>query len=124
MGTRLIFEPNITFMKSSQTESGDAVDRVLKVIFLNADLASRITEFTSTSSLLTVPVPGVPLLIQSDVDRFRAEGRLVDATVGNNQLVWSFQAELANHLQEWIQGRATRAEAVEWADNNRRLSAP
>jgi len=121
---RLIFEPNITFMKSARTNDPGAVDRVLAVIFGNADLASRISEFTKTSTLLTTPVPEEPLVIQVDVDRYRKTGRIVDATLGNNQLIWSFQAEFAGRLQDWLQGRASLAEVTAWADKNRALSAP
>ena len=121
---RLIFEPNITFMKSSKTEHPEAVDRVLKVIFENTDLASRISEFTKTSTLLTVSVPEEPLLIQSDLDRYRKQGRMVDATVGNSQLIWSFQAQVASQLQDWVQGKALLADVISWADHNRSLSAP
>ena len=121
---RLIFEPNITFMKSSKTENPEAVDRVLKVIFENTDLASRISEFTKTSSLLTVNVPEEPLLIQDDLDRYRKQGRVVDATRGNSQLIWTFQAQVANRLQDWIQGKLRLADVTDWADRNRGLSAP
>jgi len=121
---RLIFEPNITFMKSSKTEHPEAVDRVFEAIFHNPDLASRISEFTKTSTLLMVPVPEEPLLIQADLDRYRKEGRVIDATAGNSQLIWPFQAEVANRLQDWVQGRASLKEVVAWADRNRSLSAP
>lgn len=121
---RLIFEPNITFMKSSRAQHPEAIDRVLDVIFKNPDLASRISEFTKTSSLLTVAVPEEALLIQADLDRYRTQGRVVDATVGNSQLIWAFQAEVASRLQDWVQGRARLADVVAWADANRSLSAP
>lgn len=121
---RLIVEPNITFMKSSRTAHPEAVDRVLQVIFTNPDLASRICEFTRTSTLLTIPVPGEPLAIQPEVDLFRRQGRTVDATLGNSQLIWSFQAEVANRTQDWVQGRSTLGAVQAWADRNRSLSAP
>jgi ABC-type glycerol-3-phosphate transport system substrate-binding protein len=121
---RLIFEPNITFMKSSKATNPEAVDRVLRVIFENTDLASRISEFTKTSSLLTVKVPEEPLLIQEDLDLYRKESRIVDATLGNSQLIWSFQAQVANRLQDWIQGKIRLADVTGWADRNRSLSAP
>ena len=65
---RLIFEPNMTFMKSSRTTHADAVDQVLHAIFESKDLASEIFDFTKTSSLLKNIGPEVPLLIQSDID--------------------------------------------------------
>ena len=91
----LIFEPNMTFMKSSRTSHADAVDQVLHAIFESKDLASEIFDFTKTSSLLKNIGPEVPLLIQSDIDSYLKAGRVVDATVGNGQLIWSFQEKVA-----------------------------
>lgn len=125
MGTaRLIFEPNITFMKSSRSDHPDAVDRVLLSIAGSSDLASRLTEFTKTSSLLTVPVAAEPLLIQADIDRYREKGQLVDATAGNSQLIWTFQSQVASRLGDWLQGKTRLDEVSRWADANRSLSAP
>ena len=121
---RLIFEPNITFMKSSRSDHPEAVDRVLAAIAGNSDLAGRLTEFTKTSSLLTVPVTAEPLVIQADIDRYRDQGRLVDATAGNSQLIWTFQSQVASRLGDWLQGKARLADVAGWADQNRSLSAP
>ena len=121
---RLIFEPNMTFMKSSRTSHGDEVDQVLHAIFESKDLASEIFDFTKTSSLLKNIGPEVPLLIQSDIDGFLKNGRVVDATVGNRQLIWSFQEKVASRMYDWLQGRSSLAAVLSFADQNRQLSAP
>jgi hypothetical protein len=121
---RLIFEPNMTFMKSSRTPHADAVDQVLHAIFESKDLASEIFDFTKTSSLLKNIGPEVPLLIQSDIDGFLKAGRVVDATVGNRQLIWSFQEKVASRMYDWLQGRSSLAAVLSFADQNRLLSAP
>jgi ABC-type glycerol-3-phosphate transport system substrate-binding protein len=120
---RLIMEPNMTFMKSSKTSRPDEVDAVLAAVFGSRDLASRIFDFTRTSSLLKEG-SDVPLPIQIDVDRYRREGRVVDATGGNTQLIWSFQESLAVRLDDWLQGKASLASVLAYADSNRKLSAP
>jgi len=121
---RLIFEPNMTFMKSSRTSHADAVDQVLNAIFESKDLASEIFDFTKTSSLLKNVGPEVPLLIQSDIDGFLKAGRVVDATVGNRQLIWSFQEKVASRMYDWLQGKSSLAAVLSFADQNRPLSAP
>jgi ABC-type glycerol-3-phosphate transport system substrate-binding protein len=121
---RLIFEPNMTFMKSSRTSHADAVDQVLHAIFESKDLASEIFDFTKTSSLLKNIGPEVPLLIQSDIDSYLKAGRVVDATTGNGQLIWSFQEKVASRMVDWLQGRAGLDAVLSFADQNRSLSAP
>jgi ABC-type glycerol-3-phosphate transport system substrate-binding protein len=121
---RLIFEPNMTFMKSSRTTHADAVDKVLHAIFESRELASEIFDFTKTSSLLKNIGPEVPLLIQPDIDRYLKAGRVVDATIGNNQLIWSFQEKVATRMYDWLQGKSSLEAVLSFADQNRSLSAP
>jgi hypothetical protein len=111
-------------MKSAQSAHPEAVERVLHSIFANTDLAGQIVEFTKTSTLLTVGVPAEPLEVQDDIDRYRKAGQVVDASTGNNQIIWSFQAELAGHLMDWLGGKKSLAEVEAWCDRNRALSAP
>ncbi len=121
---RLIFEPNMTFMKSSRTSHAEAVDQVLHAIFESKELASEIFDFTKTSSLLKNIGPEVPLLIQSDIDSYLKAGRVVDATTGNNQLIWSFQEKVASRMYDWLQGKSSLEAVLSFADQNRSLSAP
>jgi ABC-type glycerol-3-phosphate transport system substrate-binding protein len=120
---KLILEPNMTFMKSSKTEHPAEVDAVLAAVFGSKDLASRIFDFTRTSSLLKEGSE-VRLPIQADIDRYRREGRVVDATGGNTQLIWSFQENVAARLDDWLQGKASLASVLSYADGNRAQSAP
>jgi hypothetical protein len=110
-------------MKSSKTEHPAEVDAVLAAVFGSKDLASRIFDFTRTSSLLK-DGSEVPLPIQADVDRYRKEGRIVDATGGNTQLIWSFQENIAVRLDDWLQDKASLASVLDYADRNRAQSSP
>ena len=121
---RLIFEPNMTFMESSRTAHADAVRRVLQAVFESGDLASEILDFTKTSSMLKTFNPDAPLLIQADIDRAQKAGMVADATVGNTQLIWSFQDRVASDLGQWLQGKIDLDEVLRDADANRSLSAP
>jgi len=121
---KLLFEPNMTFMKSSKSEHPDAVDKVLQAVFESKDLASQIFDYTKTSSMLKNIGPDVPLLIQPDIDRYLRAGRVTDVTVGNTQLIWSFQEEVASLLQDWLRDKASLQSVLDYADQNRTLSAP
>lgn len=121
---KLIYEPNMTFMKSAVGEHGEAVDRVLDLIFSDDELAYEIFEFTKTSSLLQGRGPEVPPRIQGDVDAYAARGLSIDATIGNTQLIWSFQQELATRLLEWLRGTTSLDSVIRYADEHRFLSAP
>jgi ABC-type glycerol-3-phosphate transport system substrate-binding protein len=121
---KLLFEPNMTFMKSSKSEHADAVDKVLAAVFESKDLASQIFDYTKTSSMLKNIGPDVPLLIQPDIDRYLRAGRVTDVTVGNTQLIWSFQEEVASQLQDWLRDKASLQSVLDYADQNRTLSAP
>jgi ABC-type glycerol-3-phosphate transport system substrate-binding protein len=123
-GSRLIFEPNMTFMKSSRTAHPDEVDEVLSAVFSSRELASEILGFTRTSPLLKDAGPAIDLPVQADIDRYSREGRVVDVTVGNTQLIWSFQEEVAADLTRWLQGKESLAEVLASADRNRPLSGP
>jgi ABC-type glycerol-3-phosphate transport system substrate-binding protein len=121
---KLLFEPNMTFMLSSRTDHPDEAAKVLEMIFGSRDLASEIFDFTRSSSLLNDSGTIIPLPIQSDVDRFRREERVADVTLGNTQLIWSFQQDMAVRLGEWLQGKASLSSALEHADGDRALSGP
>jgi ABC-type glycerol-3-phosphate transport system substrate-binding protein len=121
---KLVFEPNMTFMKSSKTSHAAEVDAVLEAILGSNELATEILDFTKTSSLLKAAHPDADLPIQADIDRYGAESRIVDATIGNTQLIWSFQDEVANRLRDWLQGKASLESVLEFADSHRALSGP
>lgn len=92
--SKLIFEPNITIMTSAQSEHQDAINKVLDVLTGNKDLAVQILDYTKTASMLKDVTPTFTNPSQEDIDKYAAEGRIVDVTLGNNQLVWGgFQEE-------------------------------
>ena len=50
---------------------------------------------------------------QEDIDQYASEGRIVDVTLGNNQLVWGgFQEENAKDIAAWLQGDETFEECL------------
>ena len=106
--SKLIFEPNITIMTSAKTEHQDAVNNVLDLLTSDKELAQEIYDYTKTASMLKDVTPTFKNPSQEDIDKYAAEGNIVDVTLGNNQLVWGgFQEENAKDIAAWLQGDET-----------------
>jgi len=117
---KLIFEPNITFMMSANSKHQDAIDKVFEVLVTDKDLALEIYNYTKTSPMIKGVSPTYPNPSQKDIDRYAAEGRIVDANTGNTQLVWGgFQEENAKDIAAWLQGNKTFEEVLEISDSRR-----
>lgn len=115
--SKLIFEPNITIMTSKETKHQDAINCVLDVMTGDQDLAVEIYDYTKTASMLKDVTPTFTNPSQSDIDKYAAEGQIVDVTLGNNQLVWGgFQEENAKDIAAWLQGDATFEAALKASD--------
>lgn len=115
--SKLIFEPNICIMTSASTEHQDAVNKVLEVLTTDKELAVEIYDYTKTASMLKDVSPTFDNPSQSDIDKYAAEGMVVDVTLGNNQLVWGgFQEENAKDIAAWLQGDATFEDALAASD--------
>lgn len=122
---KLIFEPNITLMKSATSEYPDAVDKVFEVITGNKDLAMEIFNYTKTASMLKDVSPTFTNPSQQDIDRYAADGMIVDANTGNNQLQWGgFQEENAKDIAAWLQGQSTLEDALNASDARKDNSKP
>lgn len=117
---KLLFEPNITFMTSAQSEQQDAIDKVLEVITSNKDLQLEIYNYTKTAPMLKDVTPTFPNPSQADIDAYAANNMIQDVNLGNNQLVWGgFQEENAKDIAEYVQGHITIEEALNAADARR-----
>jgi len=115
--SKLIFEPNITIMTNAESEYQDAINSVLDVMTGNQDLAVEIYDYTKTASMLKDVSPTFENPSQEDIDQYAADGRIVDVTLGNNQLVWGgFQEENAKDIGAWLQGQATFEDALKASD--------
>lgn len=121
--SKLIFEPNITIMTSAETEHQDAINNVLDVLTGDKDLAVEIYDYTKTASMLKDVTPTFDNPSQTDIDAYAAEDRIVDVTLGNNQLVWGgFQEENAKDVASWLQGQASFEDALAASDGRKDAS--
>lgn len=122
---KLIFEPNITFMKSADTAYSDAADAFINFMASNSELAVSIYDYTSTASMLKGVTPTFLNPSQSDIDVYSGKGQIVDANTGNTQLVWAgFQDENANDVAEWLLGKETLDDVLAASDSRVDVSAP
>ena len=114
--SKLIFEPNITVMVSAQTEKQAAVNALLEAL-TDPELSVEIYNYTKTASMLKGISPTFTNPSQADIDVYAAEGRVVDVTVGNNQLVWGgFQEENAKDIAAWLLGDCSFEDALAASD--------
>lgn len=122
---KLIFEPNITFMASAQSEHLDAIDKVFEVITEDKELAVEIYNYTKTAPMLKDVTPTFANPSQKDIDKYASEGMIVDANTGNTQLQWGgFQEENAKDIADWLQGNITLDAALKAADTRKDNSRP
>jgi ABC-type glycerol-3-phosphate transport system substrate-binding protein len=122
---KLIFEPNITLMKSATTKYSDAIDKVFEVMTGDKALAQKIYDQTKTAPMLKGVTPSFKNPSQKDIDDYVAKGQIVDAGTGNNQLVWGgFQEENAKDIASWLQGKMTLDQALAAADSRKANSKP
>ncbi len=122
---KLIFEPNITLMKSATTEYSDAVDKVFEVITGDKDLALEIYNLTKTAPMIKGVSPTFPNPSQKDIDEYASKGMIIDANSGNNQLKWGgFQEENAKDIAAWLQGQISIEDALKASDDRKANSKP
>lgn len=124
---KLLFEPNITFMATSDSYSDsakkDAIDKVFDILANDKALGVEICDFTKTASMLKDCTPTFVNPSQSDIDMYAAENRIQDVNAGNNQLQWGgFQEENAKDIAEYVQGNITLEQALAAADARRAAS--
>jgi len=101
---KLIAEPNITFMKSATTKHDALIDEICAMLLSDSELAKTVCAFTQTDTCLRDVAVDSLSMIREDIERYRAEGRIVSASVGNNQLVWAFQYDCAELLLRHLRG--------------------
>lgn len=111
--SKLIFEPNITVMTKADSDKQEAINSFLDVLTGDKDLAVQIYDHTKTAPMLKDVSPTFINPSQSDIDKYASEGKIVDVTLGNNQLVWGgFQEENAKDIGAWLQGQETFEDAL------------
>lgn len=116
---KLLRETNMTFMKSASTEYDELITELFMGLLSDNQLQGEILDYTQTQSTVKGFNPEYRSCIQDDIDDYEQRGQVLDVTVGNNQLVWSYQNALAARQQLWLQGKESLEAVLDFADANR-----
>lgn len=117
--SRLIRETNMTFMKSAYTKHGELIDEIFQMLMDDKELLNEILEFTQTFSVRKDMQTISYTCIGDDIQEYVKSDKVIEAAVGNSQIVWNFQIDLAEKCQEWLKGQMSEQEVLEFADRNR-----
>ena len=120
--SKLIRETNMTFMKTAYTQHEELVDQIFQLLMDDEELLKEILEFTQTFSVRKDMEKISYTCISEDVQKYLKTDNIVEAAVGNSQIVWNFQINLAEKCQEWLKGQISEKEVLNFADRNRMCS--
>lgn len=121
--SKLLRETNLTFMKSADTQYGELIDDILYALLDDQKLVQEILGFTQSSSVIKGIPPAYHSKIQQDIDWYEAQGRVLDVSGGNSQLIWDFQNSFAAQQIDWLKKEKTLEEVLDYADRNRKYSS-
>lgn len=119
----LIRETNLTFMKSADTEYDALIDDIFYSLVSDEQLTGEILEFTQADSAIKGMGAAYKSKIQDDIDVYENQGRVIDVSTGNAQLIWNFQNRVAQEQLAWLKKEKTLQEVLVFADDNRAASA-
>jgi ABC-type glycerol-3-phosphate transport system substrate-binding protein len=120
---RLIVEPNTTLMKSADTKYDDLVNQIYRSILTDESLTQTLCAFTQTQTTVRgVDVEDSLAMISDDMQYYKQQGRLINASTGNNQLVWAYQYNCAASLMDYLTSKKGLPEILESWDDLRQES--
>lgn len=120
--SKLLRETNITFMKSNASKYSELVDQILEELVTNTQLTRDVLDFTQTYSVLKGVSPMYNYCIDKDVNSYEKNHQVIEITSDNNQLLWAYQNKVALKQQEWLHGKITLEEVLDYADRIRQES--
>jgi len=121
-GAKLLFEPNITFMSNARSHNKGLADQIILTIISDKELAASVSSFTQTESMIKDVYSDSLSMVREDLDKYLLGNRLLDVSLGNNQLAWIFQDMCARQIGYWLDGRVDLASVLDFADTNRSFS--
>lgn len=111
----------MTFMKGNTTANSELVDEILLKIGTDAELVEEIAELTLAAPTLLSLEPADHLVIGQMVANFDKNEETANVSLGNNQLVWAFQNDVAQQTLYWLKGEITKDELLQYADQTLRM---
>lgn len=111
-GARLLFEPNHTWAIAAKTRQPAAALKLLEMLASDKQLATILCDEAGAYSLLDGVRGSRVRPCDKDIDAHRARGHLSDVSVGNNQLRWAYQLEVARLAAEFMLNRRSLDDAL------------
>jgi ABC-type glycerol-3-phosphate transport system substrate-binding protein len=119
---KLLFEPNLTFMKNARSPNSALADEIIKSIFRDRELSRMICTFTNTMPTFIDAETDSLRQIEYDLKKYTDNSRTLDVTIGNRQIVWTFQDAVAREIFNWLIGKISFNDVLAFANSNRRNS--
>jgi len=120
---KLLVETNITFMKGNTGKHEEIVEEILDEIASDQSLAKEIVDYTHSKSTLKELRTYGEIVIQEDVNTYQQKNEVRNVMLGNTQLVWNYQNDVAKETLLWLQGKKKLNEVFVYADENRKESS-
>lgn len=118
----LIKETNMTFMMSNTSGHQDIINDIFTELLQNEKLMQEILGFTSTYPVVDDMTITYQSAVEEDIKKYEDENRIIDAAIGNNQLIWKFQNDLAEEIFKWLNEENSMEQVLEYADEHREES--
>lgn len=115
----LIKETNMTFMMSKTSPHPDIINDIFTELLQNKKLMQEILGFTSTYPVVKDMSITYQSTVEEDIKKYEDQNRIVDAAIGNNQLVWKFQNDLAEEILKWLNEERSPEQVLSYADKHR-----
>ena len=116
---KLIRETNMTFMKSADTKYPDEIDQIFQMLLSDEELMGEILNYTQTFSVKKGYTADFQSPLLKDIKAYEDSGQMIEATVGNTQLIWFFQNDVAEQELLWLQKKQTLEDVLTYADEHR-----
>ncbi len=109
---KLIYEPNLTFMKNAKSEHTETIDEIIEAIINDKEIAVDICAFTQTESTLKSVDTQEIKFISDQIQNYVNNGQIIDVNIGNSQIPWKFQLELTPVINGWLVGETQYSEII------------
>lgn len=115
----LIFEPDLTFFKSADSEYSEEIDEIFELL-TDPEIAGQVCDAVAEGSLIDGTEVTFNNPCQPDIDDYVNKGQILDQNIITNQLPASgFWDECSSDLSEWLHGNMTLDEALDAANGRR-----
>ena len=84
------------------------------MIVQDKELIGEILEFTQTYPVQNIEKDSFGGCIQKDIESYEKNGEVIEAAIGNAQIIWPFQNDVASQEQLWLQGKKSLEDVLEY----------